>query len=52
MQDLNTPEFVSTSYFLKATADFQVIRRVFILNLKGVVDIRASNIQGNEAVLG
>ena len=51
MQNLNTPEFVS-SCFLKATADFQVIRRVFILNLKGVADIRASHMQGGEAVLG
>ena len=51
VQDMNTPEFVSP-HLLKATADFQDIRRVFILNLKGVVDIRASNMQGNEAVLG
>lgn len=51
VQNLNTPEFVS-SCFLKATADFQVIRRVFILNLKGVADIRASHMQGGEAVLG
>ena len=47
-----TAQSISIVYLTGRLLDFAMSRRIFLLNLHGVKDIRTSHIQGKEVVLG